>query len=145
MEAQTEVGVAGANALGKMGSNGAGKIQMGGNSGFDPAAMMASMTVGGAVGKNIAGVMEGVMTGTKQPTAGSVPPPIPMTTYHVAVNGQATGPYDIPMLTQMVSAGTFKKTDLVWKQGMETWVTAGSVEELHLLFVNEIPPIPSTK
>ena len=145
VEAQTEVGVAGANALGKMGSNGAGKIQMGGNSGFDPAAMMASMTVGGAVGKNIAGVMEGVMTGTKQPTAGSVPPPIPMTTYHVAVNGQATGPYDIPMLTQMVSAGTFKKTDLVWKQGMETWVTAGSVEELHPLFINEIPPIPSTK
>lgn len=140
VEAQTEVGVAGANALGKMGSNGAGKIQMGGNSGF-----VASMTVGGAVGKNIAGVMEGVMTGTKQPPAGSVPPPIPTATYHVAVNGQATGPYDIPTLTQMVSAGTFKKTDLVWKQGMETWVTAGSVEELYSLFFNEIPPIPGTK
>lgn len=57
-EKQAEVGVAGAEALGQMGANGASDINLGGGgegTGFNMAAMMASMAVGGAVGQNIAG------------------------------------------------------------------------------------------
>lgn len=62
VETQAEVGIAGANALGKMGENGAGSVDLGGgNSGFNPAAMMASMAVGGAVGQNIAKTMNDIM------------------------------------------------------------------------------------
>lgn len=148
VEKQAEVGVAGANALGQMGANGAGDVNIGGGgdgTGFNMAAMMASMAVGGAVGQNIAGAMNNMMGGINQPIqSGMTPPPIPTVAYHVAVNGQATGPFDISVLTQMVSAGQFNTDSLVWKNGMAQWEKAGTVDELKALFVNVIPPIPAT-
>ena len=62
VEKQAEVGIAGAEALGHMGENGAGNVNLGGSSnGFNPAAMMASMAVGNVVGQNIACSMNGIM------------------------------------------------------------------------------------
>ena len=147
VEKQAEVGVAGANALGQMGANGAGGINLGGGSGdgsgFNMAAMMASMAVGGAVGQNIAGAMNNMMSGINQPVQnGMTPPPVPTVTYHLAVNGQATGPFDIATLTQMVTTGQFTASSLVWKAGMSAWVRADSVDELKGLFANAMPPIP---
>lgn len=93
---QAEVGIAGAEALGHMGENGAGGVNLGSNTGFNPAAMMAGMAVGGAVGQNIAEIMNNSMAGANQASpSGVTPPPIPTVTYNVAVNGQATGPFDI--------------------------------------------------
>jgi len=85
IEKQAEVGVAGAEALGQMGANGAGDVNLGGGGdGFNMAAMMASMAVGGAVGQNIAGAMNNMMGGiNQQATPGSVPPPIPVAVFHV--------------------------------------------------------------
>ena len=140
IEKQAEVGVAGAEALGKMGSNGAGGVDLGGSTGFNPAAMMAGMALGGAVGQNIASTMNGAMSGVNNP--GTVPPPIPTIAYHVAVNGQAAGPYDISALAQMVTAGQLTADSLVWKNGMAQWAKAGSVDELKNLFANIMPPIP---
>ena len=140
IEKQAEVGVAGAEALGKMGSNGAGGVDLGGSTGFNPAAMMAGMALGGAVGQNIASAMNGAMSGVNNP--GTVPPPIPTIAYHVAVNGQAAGPYDISTLAQMVTAGQLTADSLVWKNGMAQWAKAGSVDELKNLFANVMPPIP---
>ena len=142
VEAQTEVGVAGAEALGKMGANGAGSVDLGGG-GFNPAAMMAGMAVGGAVGQNIASTMSGAMAGA-QPVGGAVPPPVPVVGYHLAVNGQATGPYDLTTLTQMAIAGAFTKQSLVWKQGMAAWVAAETVGELQVVF-SAVPPVPPTE
>lgn len=141
-ESQTQVGVAGANALGQMGTNGAGGVDLGGGgAGFNPAAMMAGMAVGGAIGQNIAGTMNNMMSGaTGQPASGTVPPPIPTIVYHVAVNGQATGPYDLAALTQMVSAGQFTSDSLIWKTGMSVWNRADSVDELKGLFVPPVLP-----
>lgn len=146
VEKQAEVGVAGAEALGQMGANGAGTIGMGGDGGngmgFNPAAMMASMAVGGVVGQNIAGVMGNAMSGMNQAgQPGMTPPPIPVVAYHVAVNGQATGPYDLSVLQQMAAAGQFNADSLVWKNGMSEWVKAGTIDELKSMFVI-IPPIP---
>ncbi|WP_229408149.1 SPFH domain-containing protein [Massiliimalia timonensis] len=68
VEKQAEVGIAGAESLGQMGSNGAGDVNLGGGGdGFNMAAMMASMAVGGAVGQNIAGSMNNIMQGVNQP------------------------------------------------------------------------------
>lgn len=142
IEKQTEVGVAGANALGKMGENGAGNVNIsGGGDGFNMAAMMASMAVGGAVGQNIAGFMNNMMSNINQPV--NTPPPVPKNEYNVAVDGKATGPYDIKTLKQMISNGQFFKDSLVWKQGMDEWVRADSIDELKELFV-EMPPIPTS-
>lgn len=146
VEKQAEVGVAGAQALGQMGANGAGDVNIGGGgdgTGFNMAAMMASMAVGGAVGQNIAGAMNNMMGGiNQQTTPGAVPPPIPTVAYHVAVNGQATGPFDISVLAQMATAGQLTADSLVWKNGMAQWAKAGAVEELKNLFANVVPPIP---
>lgn len=144
VEKQAEVGVAGAQALGQMGANGAGDVNLGGSGdGFNMAAMMASMAVGGSVGQNIAGAMNNMMGGlNQQATPGAVPPPIPTVAYHVAVNGQATGPFDISVLAQMVTAGQLTADSLIWKSGMAQWETAGTVDELKNLFSSVIPPIP---
>lgn len=143
VERQAEVGLAGAEALGHMGDSGVGSVDLGsGGAGFNPAAMMAGMAVGGAVGQNIAGTMNGMMAGINQAMqTGAVPPLIPAVAYHVAVNGQAAGPYDMNTLTQMASAGQFNADSLVWKTGMAEWVKAGTIDELKPIVAN-IPPAP---
>ena len=144
VEKQAEVGVAGANALGQMGANGAGSVDLGGGgTGFNPAAMMAGMAVGGAVGQNMAGIINNAMNGMNQPISNGVtPPPVPTVSYHIAVNGQTTGPYDINTLKQMAVTGQFSSETLVWKPGMSEWVKAETVDELKSMFA-VMPPIPT--
>ena len=143
VEKQADVGIAGAQALGQMGANGAGDVNLGGDGdGFNMAAMMASMAVGGAVGQNIAGAMNNMMGGINQQTTPSVvPPPIPTVAYHVAINGQAAGPFDMTSLTQMAANGQLTGDSLVWKNGMAHWEKAIAVDELKGLF-STMPPIP---
>lgn len=147
-EAQTKVGVAGANALGQMGTNDAGGVDLGnGGGGFNPAAMMAGMAVGSAVGQNIAGTMNSAMYGTHGNNGPVVPPlitppPVPEMVYHVAENGQSTGPYNKTELGQMITSGKLTVDSLVWKPGMVEWTSAGDIGELKALFEKyTIPPI----
>lgn len=130
---QTEVGIAGAEALGKMGGSGG----VDGGGGINPAAMMAGMAMGGAIGQNMSRIMGGMMAGVDAP----VPPVV---TYHVAVNGQAIGPYDLSALKQQALNGIFTKETLVWRPGMTAWAKAGDLEDLKGLFPGQtdIPPIP---
>lgn len=142
MEKQAEVGVAGANALGQMGANGAGSVDMGngGGMGFNPAAMMASMAVGGVVGQNIAGAMNTAMNGMNP---GAVPLPVPVVAYHVAINGQAAGPYDLAALKQMAMSGQINTASLVWKAGMTEWAKAETVAELKTVLGCIPPAVPT--
>lgn len=146
VEKQADVGIAGAEALGHMGENGAGGVDLGGNTGFNPAAMMAGMAVGGAVGQNIAGTMNYMMNGQGQTVVqpGAVPPPIPLVTYHVVLNGQAAGPFDLSVLAQMASDGRLTANSLVWKGGMKQWAKAETMDDLNMLFTT-MPPIPPIK
>ena len=57
--AQTEVGVAGAQALGQMGA--AGATSMNGQGGMNLTGVMTGMALGGAIGQNLAGTMSGMM------------------------------------------------------------------------------------
>ena len=136
VEKQAEVCIAGAQALSRMSENGTTNMSSGENSGFNPAAMMASMAIGGAVGQNIAGTLNGIMNNGQQ--GASLPPPIPTSVYHVAINGQATGPFDVSVIKQMAAAGQLSGETLVWKQGMENWARADSVNEFKGIF---IPPL----
>lgn len=137
IEKQAEVAKAGAEALGKMGENGAGNVDLGGNNtGFNPASMMASMAVGGAVGQNIANSMSNIMNKSVD-----TPPSIPTEEYYIAVDGKSTGPFNIDTLKQMLLNGTFTKESLVWKKGMAEWKKAKEVEDLKKVF-DTIPPIP---
>lgn len=128
-----------------MGANGTGDVNLGssGSDGFNMAAMMASMTIGSAVGQIIAGTMNNMMSGISQSTQPQMPPPpIPVVEHHVAVNGQAVGLFDINSLTQMADTGQITFDVLVWKNGMTQLGKAEMVDELKTLFTTAIPPIP---
>src|SRR5699024_12485859 len=60
-----------------------------------------------------------MMSGINQPIQSNVtPPPITNSTYYVAINGQATGPFNVATLKQMLNQGQFSSESLVWKEGM---------------------------
>ena len=145
LEKQAEVGVEGAKAFGQMGANGAGNLNLGGGLGMNPAGMMAGMAMGSAIGQNMAGMVGGMMNGLNQqvpPQANNVPPVPGNESYHVAVNGTATGPYTVSVLSTMAANGQFTKESLVWKSGMANWQAAGSIPELAALFAGSVPSVP---
>ena len=141
LEKQAEVGIAGANAFGKMGANGAMGINLGNGGGMNP----AGMAMGSAIGQNMAGMVGGMMNGMNQqvpPQAQNVPPVPGNDSYHLAVNGTSTGPYTISVLSTMAANGQFTKESLVWKSGMANWQAAGSIPELAGLFAGSVPSVP---
>jgi membrane protease subunit (stomatin/prohibitin family) len=130
-----QVGIAGAEALGKMGEKGAGNIDLGGqNAGFNPVSMMAGMAVGSAVGKNIAGTFDNSIN--QNSTKQSVPPAVPVTKFYVAKDGNPTGPFDVATLKTMIPLGDFNSDSLVWKDGMPEWQKASTQTE----FAGMFPP-----
>lgn len=140
-EKQAEVGIAGANALGQMGANGAGTVNVGeggGGSGFNPAAMMTSIAMGSVMANNISGVMKNSMNGVNQ-TSPTEPPPVPETMYNIVYNETAQGPYKKTDLTVLAQKGVIKKETLVWKPGLSEWVKITTLPELQDV-VDSIPP-----
>ena len=160
---QTNVGLAAADAMGRMGEGGAMAMGTGGGA-MNPGGMMAGMMMGGAVGGQMAGMMGNMMQGMQQPgmpgapargappampgmpvPPGMAPPPPPLVQYNVAVNGQTQGPFDMNTLAQMAQAGQLTAQSQVWKQGMAAWAAAGTVQELAGLFApapGAAPPPP---
>ena len=157
---QADVLKTGAQSLGEIGSMDMG----GGNGGFNPAGMMTGMAMGGAIGQQMAGMMntmgqqinqtaaQGGVPRPPQPPqppqpAGAVPPPppgsLPDVLYYVSLNGQVIGPYNWIQLQQLVQNGQLTQQSFVWKQGMTEWIHAGDVAELSVLFVMMPPPPPS--
>lgn len=144
VEKQAEVGIAGAQALGQMGANGGGNVNLSSGDGFNMASLMTSVAIGGAIGRNMAGNINNMMSGINQPVQGNTnPPPINSPMYNVAVNGQPTGPFDTVTLGRMVTMGELSRESLVWSQGMTEWMKASEVEGLKGLFA-DMPPIPKT-
>ena len=99
------------------------------------------------------GVMMGAQLGqqagqmaTHLPPAGAgAPPPVPSAPavqFHVALNGQQLGPFPVPVLQQMIAAGTFNAASLVWRPGMAAWQAAGTVPELATLLAPAAPQPP---
>lgn len=130
---QTSVLQTAASNLGQMGA-------MGGNGGggMNPAGMMTGMMMGGAMGQQMAGMMNNM--GQQMQGAMNTPPPMPQVQFMVAANGQQSGPYNMQQLQQFVQAGQLTTQTYVWRQGMAQWEQAGNVPELTSLFGAPVPP-----
>lgn len=111
------------------------------------AAAGVGVGMGFGMGGQMAGAMGGMFAGQSQqaspPPSGVAPPPLPpQLQLFVALNGQQSGPFDLPALQQLVQAGQLTSETLVWKQGMASWAAASTVVELAALFGSVPPPIP---
>jgi membrane protease subunit (stomatin/prohibitin family) len=75
--------------------------------------------------------------------ANQTPPPLPADiSFFIALQGKQSGPYTMPILTQMVQQGSLQRETLVWKSGMTQWTPAAQVGELVSLFNQVPPPLP---
>ena len=100
---------------------------------------------GFAMGGNMFGQMGAAQAAANAGGGGAsaMPPPLPVAaTFHVAINGQQAGPFDMGVLQGQAGSGALKRDSLVWKAGMAQWLKAGEVPELAALFANLPPPVP---
>jgi membrane protease subunit (stomatin/prohibitin family) len=103
------------------------------------AGMGAGIGAGLAVGQQMAGAI----TTPGSATAGHAPPPLPGSVkFHVALNGQPAGPFELPAIAQKIAEGAVSRSTLVWKPGMANWVAAETVPEVAGLFAAAPPPLP---
>ena len=79
-----------------------------------------------------------------QPSAHVAPPPPPPVehVWHIAVDGQTSGPFSKARLGRMASAGELTRDTYVWTPGQDGWKKAGEVQELAQLFTILPPPPP---
>ena len=129
LDQQTEVLKTGAQSLGQMGN-----INTGGSGGgaMNPAGMMTGMMMGGAMGQQMAGMMNNM--GQQMQGVMNTPPPMPNVQYHISVNGAQAGPFTIQQMAQKVQNGEMNAQTYVWKQGMANWEMAPGA----------VPPPPPT-
>jgi membrane protease subunit (stomatin/prohibitin family) len=120
-------------AAGNMGS--AGNVNLGGG-GFNPGTMMAGMAVGGAVGNQIAGMMNSMNS--------NVPPPPPPSSesqqFYISNAAAVEGPYQIQQLVALIQAGRLTAATNVIPLGGTTWVAASQVPTLAPFFPKPAPP-----
>jgi len=136
LDQQTDVLKTGATSLGNMGN-----IDLGGSGGgMNPAGMMTGMMMGGAMGGQMANMMNHMGQNMQQQQ--NTPPPPPQIQYNISINGQQSGPFNWQQLQQMVLIGQLHKNTYVWKQGMQNWALAETIQELSSLFGSVPPPPP---
>ncbi len=102
--------------------------------GIEKAAESGGMA-GAFVGVGLGGILQGGMANAQN--GGATPPPVMQ--IFVAVNGQQSGPFDVPQLTQLAQNGQLKADTLVWKAGMAAWAAASTLPEL-VGILNSVPP-----
>ncbi len=125
---QTDVLKTAAENLGEMGN-----VNLGGGGGLNPAGLMMGMGIGGAMGNQMGGMMTNL---------NNTPPPPPLVVYHISLNGQQSGPFNLEQLKQFAQSGQFTKNHHVWKEGMGGWELASNVADLTLVFTVVPPPPP---
>lgn len=77
------------------------------------------------------------------PMARQMPPPPPVEhVWHVAKDGQTTGPFSKAALGRMAGDGALRRDSYVWTAGQDGWKRAEDVMELAQLFTVLPPPPP---
>ncbi|MGX9355209.1 SPFH domain-containing protein [Roseobacteraceae bacterium S113] len=77
------------------------------------------------------------------PKAATPPPPPPVEhVWHIAVDGETTGPFSKAKLGRMVTEGSLTRETYVWTAGQDGWMKAEDVTELAQLFTVMPPPPP---
>lgn len=101
--------------------------------------------LGAAFNSQIHNIANQAMGSAGQQTQPLQPPPgtTPAVKYHISVNGQQYGPYDMITLQQMVANGQVTPATYVWRPGMSQWLQASQCPELSQLFTPPAgPPTP---
>jgi len=70
------------------------------------------------------------------------PPPPPGLNFFVSIGGQQAGPFDMNTLKNMITQNQITRETYVWKEGMASWLAAGQVPEVAVLFGSVPPPPP---
>jgi membrane protease subunit (stomatin/prohibitin family) len=76
-----------------------------------------------------------------RPAAPPAPPPIEHV-WHVAVNGETSGPFSLAAMGRKATDGSLTRDTHVWTAGQDGWKRAGEVTELARLFTVLPPPPP---
>ena len=76
-----------------------------------------------------------------QPTPPAPPATPTSPVWHIAINGETTGPFDTATLTQMAAKGSLTAASLVWTTGQDGWKAAGTTA-LNTLLSHTPPPLP---
>lgn len=102
--------------------------------------------IGAAFNSQISNMANNVMGGSSLSSPSTPPPPgtNPTITFHISVNGQQYGPYDMTAMTQMVANHQMTPDTYVWRPGMAQWLRAAQCPELAPLFTSPMPPPPVT-
>ena len=113
--------------------------------------------VGAGIGMAMAGQMAGQFQGVPGPwghpyqgvphattTGPALPPPPPVEkVWHIANDGETSGPFSRAALGRMAQEGSLTRESLVWTAGLEGWKAADEVDELAQLFTIAPPPLPT--
>lgn len=99
--------------------------------------------IGSTFNSQFSNVANSAMSGA--PSSPSCPPPAGNggIVFHISVNGQQYGPYDMTAMKQMASNNQITSDTYVWRPGMAQWQLAGQCPELAAIFSTPPPP-PST-
>lgn len=71
---------------------------------------------------------------------GMAPPPPPTAVWHVAANGQTSGPFNDAQVLQGIQSGQVTASTLVWSPALGGWTAAGQVPQLAAQFGSATPP-----
>jgi len=141
LDKRTSMGIVG--DLNRFGQYAASEAML--NASNQPGGMGAGLGagLGAGMGAAMAGMQRGPWGAVPAAPAPQAPPPLhPETVWHIAVNGEADGPYGRAHLGRLVREGKFSRDTLVWTPGQEGWKPAEEVNELAQLFTIAPPPPP---
>ncbi len=145
MDKRTSMGVIGdlnqytqfqaAEALGREGAAGA-AMQTGLGAGLGMQIGQAAATAAGPWGARPAA--------TAAPAVAAAPPPPPPVehVWHIAIDGQTTGPFSKAAMGRKAADGSLTRQSHVWTPGQDGWQRAEDVAELAQLFTVLPPPPP---
>lgn len=80
--------------------------------------------------------------GTRRQQVQTPPPPPVEHVWHLAKDGETTGPFSKAELGQMVAKGTLTRATFAWTPGQDGWIKAEDIQELAQLFTIAPPPPP---
>ncbi|AOZ55268.1 putative virion core protein (Lumpy skin disease virus)-like protein [Ketogulonicigenium vulgare] len=106
----------------------------------NPGAAGAGMGMG--IGLGLGGAA-GPWGAAPTPAAAAPPPPPPADgVWHIAKDGQTSGPFSRADLGRMAQTGTLTRDSHVWTPGQDGWKRADEVNALAQLFTVQPPPPP---
>lgn len=111
----------------------------------NPAGGGMAAGLGAGMGMAMAGQMANQGPWGAAPASAAPPPPPPPPAehvWHIAKDGQTSGPFSKASMGRKVSEGTLTRDSMVWTQGQDGWMRAEDVAELAQLFTVLPPPPP---